>query len=255
MSQPATLRDVLAGNFRFLPGIPPFSSGVIAMPGYQVVHATLRAPIPWRDGFALIDRHLRAESRPRAALCAIELRSPAPFSFEGFDTFNAGYRGLLNEWKILLDGENPIARTNVAPVVGAPSEPSLYAFSYTATGATPQPTFVVAGSGEMRERGTGAAGIVRSGETSPDAMREKAAHVMSTQVARLRGLGADWPDVTMIDVYTAEPIETFLAGTVLRPAGPAAIHGVRWFLSRPPVAGLEYEMDLRGVVREITVDV
>src|SRR6266852_8929075 len=40
-------------------------------------------------------------------------------------------RALLTEWKLLVDGENPIARTNVAPLVGAPSEPSLYAFAYT----------------------------------------------------------------------------------------------------------------------------
>src|SRR2546428_8886238 len=29
--------------------------------------------------------------------------------------------------------------TNVAPLVGAPSEPSLYAFAYTIPGATPRP--------------------------------------------------------------------------------------------------------------------
>jgi len=40
---------------------------------------------------------------------------------------------------------------------------------------------------------------------------------------------------------------------VLRPAGAAAIHGVRWFPSRPPVVGLDYEMDLRGVAREIWI--
>ena len=45
----------------------------------------------------------------------------------------------------------------------------------------------------------------------------------------------------------------FLADTVLAPAGAAAIHGVRWFPSRPPVIGLEYEMDLRGVARELLV--
>jgi hypothetical protein len=251
MSHPITLRDVPAGHYRFLPGIAPFSSGVVARPGHQVVHATLRAPIPWRDGFALIDRHLGAEGRPRAALCAIELRSPAQFSFEGFDRFNAGYREVLTEWKLLLDGENPIARTNVAPLVGAPAEPSLYAFAYTVAGDTPRPTFIVAGAGELRERGKGAEGIVRHGETSPDAMREKAAYVMGIMQARLRALGADWPDVTMVDVYTAQPIETFLAEIVVRPAGAAAIHGVRWFPSRPPIAGLEYEMDMRGVVREL----
>ena len=253
MSRAATARDVPGGNYRFLPGIAPFSSGVVALRGYQVVHVTLRAPIPWRDGFELIDRHLRPEGRPRAALCAIELRSPTPFTFEGFDTFNASYRALLTEWKLLVDGENPIARTNVAPLVGAPSEPSLYAFAYTIPGATPRPTFVVAGAGEMRERGVGVQGIVRHGETSPEAMREKAAHVMGVMQARLSGLDADWPDVTTVDVYTVRPLDTFLADTVLQLAGAAAIHGVRWFPSRPPLVGLEYEMDLRGVVRELVV--
>lgn len=253
LMSPGTLRDVPAGHYRFIPGVPPFSSGVVAMPGHQVVHATLRKPLPWREGFALIDRHLRAEGRPRAALCAIELRSPGQFSFEGFDAFNAGYRELLTEWKILLEGENPIARTNVAPVVGAPAEPSLYAFGYTVAGETPRPTFIGAGAGEMRERGKGTAGIVRHGETSADALREKAVFVMGIMQARLAALGVDWSDVTMIDIYTAHPIDTFLADTVLRPAGPAAIHGVRWFPSRPPVAGLEYEMDLRGVGRELTL--
>jgi hypothetical protein len=247
------LRDVAAGNYRYIPGIAPFSSGVVATPGHQVVHATLRAPVPWRDGFALIDRHLRDQGRTRLALCAIELRSPAQFTFEGFDTFNTGYRELLNEWKILIDGENPIARTNVAPLVGAPREPSLYAFSYTIPGATPRPTFVAAGAGEMGDRVAGAAGIVRHGETSPDAMREKAAHVMGTMQTRLRGLGADWADVTMVDIYTAHAIDSYLADVVLRPAGAAAIHGVRWFPSRPPIVGLEYEMDLRGVLRELVL--
>ena len=253
MSQTSSARDVAAGHYRFLPGIAPFSSGAAAVAGYQVVHATLRAPIPWRDGFALIDRHLRSEGRPRAALCAIELRSPAPFTFDGFDTFNAGYQALLKEWNLLVDGANPIARTNVAPIAGAPPEPSLYGFGYTAPGATPRPTFIVAGAGEMRERGVGVEGIVRHGETSAAAMREKAAHVMQIMQARLQGLGAGWSDVTAIDIYTAQPIDAFLADTVLAPAGAAAIHGVRWFPSRPPVIGLEYEMDLRGVAREVVL--
>ena len=253
MSQAPSAREVPGGGYRFLPGIAPFSSGAAASPGHQVVHATLRAPVPWREGFVLIDRYLRAEGRPRAALCAIELRSPAPFSFAGFDGFNAGYQALLAEWKLLVDGENPIARTNVAPIGGAPAEPSLYGFGYTVPGESARPTFIVAGAGEMRDRGVGAEGIVRHGETSADAMREKAAHVMGTMQARLRGLGVGWADVTTIDIYTAQPIESFVADVVLRPAGAAAIHGVRWFPSRPPITGLEYEMDLRGVAREVVV--
>src|SRR5215831_16952095 len=146
------LRDVSAGGYRYIPGIRAFSSGVVATSGWEIVHATLAAPVPWRDGFARIDRHLREAGRPRAALCGIELRSPAPFSFGGFDEFNQSYRSLLAEWKILVGDDNPSPRTSVGAVAGAPREPSLCAFSYTVAGATPAPTFGVAGAWEMRER-------------------------------------------------------------------------------------------------------
>ena len=56
-----------AGQYRFLPGIEPYSAGVVAMPGAEIVHATLAAPVPYRDGFALIDRHLGERGRLRAA--------------------------------------------------------------------------------------------------------------------------------------------------------------------------------------------
>jgi hypothetical protein len=239
-----------AGQYRFLPAIEPFSAGVVAMAGHEIVRATLQVPEPWRDGFALIDSHLRAAGRPRAALCAIELRIPRPFSFDGFDEFNRPYRALLERWGLLVDGVNPIARTNVAPVVGAPAEPSLFAFSYTAPSPdTGAPTFVVAGSGDVR--GRAAADIVRRGETSPEALAEKAAFVMATQAERLAGLGSTWTEVTVVDVYTAHPIRAFFETGILALMGPAAIHGVHWYLSRPPIEGLEYEMDMRGVRREV----
>ena len=244
-----------AGQYRFLAGVEAFSAGVVAQPGHEIVHATVQAPVPYREGFALVDRHLREAGRPRGALCAIELRSSAPFTFEGFADFNHGYRAILEDWKILVDGTNPIARTNVAPVVGGPSAPALHAFSYTvpsdAAGAL---TFVVAGSGEMREGGErGPAAIVRHGDTSTDAMADKAAHVLATQQARLTALGGAWVDVTAVDVYTAHPIHPFLASGLLAAMGPAGIHGVHWYLSRPPIQGLEYEMDMRGVRREIRI--
>ncbi len=245
------LRDHPKGNYRYLPGITAFSSGTIAMPGHEIVHVTLQAPVPWRDGFARIERHLREQGRLKTTPCGIELRSPAPFTFDGFAKFNEGYRSLLGEWDILVSEDNPIPRTNVAPVVAAPAEPSLYAFAYTMPGATPSPTFIVAGAGEMRDRGQGAEGIVRHGETTPDAMREKARFVMGIMRERMRGLGCDWGRATAIDVYTAEAIHGFLVEEILKPAGAAAIHGVRWFPSRPPVQGLEFEVDLRGVAREL----
>jgi hypothetical protein len=247
------LRDCSTGGYRFLPGIRAFSSGTVAMPEHEIVHVRLGSPVPWRDGFARIDCHLRAQGRPRTALCGIELRSPAPFTFDGFAEFNEGYRALLADWGILVGDDNPIPRTNVAPVAAAPAAPSLYAFAYTVPGSTPAPTFIVAGAGEMRDRALGAEGIVRHGDTSPDGMREKARFVMGVMEQRLRALGADWSRVTTIDIYTAESIHGFLVEDILQPAGPAAIHGVRWFPSRPPIRGLEFEMDLRGVARELVL--
>lgn len=239
------------GNYRFLPGIAPFSSGAAATAGHQVVHVTLKQPIPWRKGFELIDAHLKSEGRPRQALCAIELRIPKALTFDGFDGFNEGYQALLKDWDLLVNGENPVARTNVAPVVGAPSEASLYGFGYTMPGATPSSTFVVAGSGETKTREKSMKGLVRGGETSPDAIREKAAFVLGVMRDRLHGLGGDWADVTAINVYTAHPIEPFLADVILRGVGPAAVHGVTWHLSAPPILDIEFEMDMRGVQRRM----
>jgi hypothetical protein len=246
------LKDA-TGNYRYLPGIPAFSSGVVALPGYEIVHATLQAPLPWREGFKRVEAHLGQVGRPRTALCGIMLRIPRPFSFDGFDDFNEGYRTVLADWKILLNGENPIPRTNVAPTIAAPSEPSLYAFDYTIPGQTPQPTFIVAGAGEMKEGVRGPEGIVRRGDTSPEAMREKARRVMEIMQERLRGLGATWDRVNTINVYAAQPIHGVVEHEVLRVAGPAAIHGVHWYPSLPPIQGLEFEVDLRGAARALVL--
>jgi len=253
VSATPTLRDVRAGGYRFLPGISAFSSGTVAAPGWEIVRATLSTPLPWREGFAAIDRHLREAGRPRAALCGIELRSPAPFTFGGFDEFNEDYRGLLADWDILVNGENPIPRTNVAPVAGAPREPALFAFSYTVAGTTPAPTFVVAGAGELRERVQGPDSIVRRGDTSPDGMREKAHFVMGTMQGRLHALGGSWDRVMAIDVYTVHPVHDVVLHEILPVVGAAAVRGVHWYPSRPPIEDLEYEMDLRGARRELTL--
>jgi hypothetical protein len=104
----------------------------------------------------------------------------------------------------------------------------------------------------MRDRTRGPQGIVRLGDTSPEAMREKARFVMGVMQDRLREVG-EWSRVSAIDVYTALPIDGLLLDEILRPAGAAAIHGIRWFPSRPPIQGLEFEVDMRGVARELTI--
>jgi len=239
-----------AGNYRFLTGIAPYSAGVIAQPGYEIVRALLTRPVPWREGFNRIERHLSELNRPRAALCAVELRSPAPFTFAGFAAFNGEYQSRLDEWGLILNGVNPIARTNVAPAFNPPTEPSLYAFSYTVPIDRPDaaPTFIVAGAGDLRDQADlSPAAIVRPGETSTDAMREKAAAVLAVMQARLFGLGMGWADISGVGVYTVHPLHPLLESALLQSLHEATNCGIDWHYSRPPIAGLEFEMDLRGV--------
>lgn len=240
------------GNYRFLPGIAPYSCGAVSEPGYEVVHAVFQQPPPYRAGFDRIAGHLAAVGRPRAAMCGIELRSPAPFSFPGFAAFNGEYAAILKEWGLFVDGTNPVARTNVAPAVRPPAEPVLYGFAYTRPCSADQPlTFVVAGAGELPEGVLAANGIVAAGDTSPRGIGTKAEFVMGLMEHRLRGLGADWSLVNAIDVYTVHSLDAVLPNLLLSRAGPAGVHGVRWHYSRPPITGIEFEMDLRGTRAEL----
>jgi hypothetical protein len=238
------------GNYFFLKGIEPYSSGVIAAPDHEVVHLNFRRPLPWRQGFEAVSDHLEKVGRPRAALCAMELRSPAPFSMEGFIAFNQEYCQVLKEWGLLVDGLNPIARTNVAPWRDPPASPELHAFSYTVPSPGAAPTLVVAGAGELQGADLVAEGILLRGRTDARAMEEKAAFVLGVMEERLLGLGGDWELVHTADVYTVHPLGA-IAGQVWNKLGPAACHGFRWYQARPPVVEIEFEMDLRGTRTEL----
>jgi hypothetical protein len=241
------------GGYSFLRGIAPYSAGVVAGQGFTIEHVRLAKPIPLRAGFDLVDAHLRAASRPRAALCAMALRSPAPFSFPGFDQFNNGYVEMLKAWDLLLDGVNPLARTNVAPGVVPPAEPSLYSFAYTVPADlahTPLPAaFIVAGAGELPEGSLDPRDVVAGG------LPEKARFVLGLMHARLHGLRASWNDVTVTNIYTVHDVNSLLALEILPRIGPAARHGVTWHYTRPPIVSIEFEMDLRGCSRESVIPV
>jgi hypothetical protein len=237
-----------AGGYRFLTGFAPYSAGVSAALGYAIVRRQLVQPMPLAAGFDAIAAHLASVDRPRAALCAMELRIPAPLSFDGFAALNRDYQATLAAWDLLVDGRNPVARTNVAPVVVAPAAPSLYAFCYTLPVADAPPSFVVAGAGDLTDQADlRPEAIVRPGETSANALLAKAQVVMQVMADRLSGLGAAWDQVTAVDVYTPHSLAPLLADVILPKLGGAALHGVHWYYSRPPIAGLEFEMDLRRV--------
>ena len=67
----------------------------------------------------------------------------------------------------------------------------------------------------------------------------------------MAALGLTWADATVSQVYTVHPIHGFLADAVIRRG--AAPDGVTWTYARPPVEGLAFEMDVRGVPVERVV--
>ena len=242
------------GNYSFLRGIAPYSAGAIAASGYAIEHARFLRPLRLSDGFNAVAAHLERIKRPKQALCGMELRSPKPFTFEGFNQFNRGYVGVLEQWQVLLEGGlNPVARTNVAPEVNPPSEPALYGFSYTVPAPNAPKTFVVAGAGELPEGSLKPQDVVRRGETTAAALVEKARFVMALMEGRLKGLGVSWADATVTDVYTVHDIHPFLKNEIAARMHEAAAHGLTWHYSRPPIETIEYEMDVRGCRREVVL--
>ena len=241
-----------SGRYRFLKGIAPYSCGVVAEEGYQIVHVTLREATPWRAGFDRIEAHLKASNLDRDALCGVELRSPEPFSMQGFIDFNRDYCARLEAWGLYVDGVNPIARTNVSPVHGPPPAPAVHGFSYLEPGkGATAATLVIAGAGELVDGALQEDRIIRSGDTSPAAIAQKADYVMQVMAERLRGLGGNWEQINTVDVYTVHPLDTLVDR--LAAWSPVARHGFVHHVTRPPVKDIEFEMDMRSVDKELVV--
>jgi hypothetical protein len=242
-----------AGGYRFLRGVFQYSAGVAALEGYEIERARFREPIPIAEGFRIVEAHLKKIGRPAQAFCACELRSPEPFSEGGFEAFNRAYVGQLERWGILGRGENPVARTNVCPESDAPKTPAIYAFSYTVPAASSVlPGFIGSGSGEAPEgAGTYNAVMIRPGDQSVEGLREKARWVLAEMERRMGAFGLDWSAITATSLYTVHDVHPFLASEIVQRG--AMRHALSWYFARPPVRGLDYEMDVRAVGREIMI--
>lgn len=240
-----------AGGYRYIPSVFQYSAGVAAEPGFELERVRFRQPLPMAEAFAAVEAHLKQLGRPTTAFAACELRSPAAFSDQGFKDFNRQYVTTLERWGLFHDDINPVARTNVCPVYHRPAEPSMFAFTYTVpTTAKPPPrSFILAGGGDARsgpepynER------IIRLNDASPEGLREKILFVVDEMQRRMTALGFDWSDATSTQAYTVHNIG-HLVGELLADRG-AIQSGLVWVHSRPPVIGLDYEMDVRGIAHE-----
>lgn len=237
------------GGFRFLPGSPVFAGGAVAEPGFAIVHALLSRWLPLEQGYELVERHLQATGRPMQALCGMQLRLPRQLSLDDFTAFNAPYVARLERWGVVENRANPVSRTNVAPAEAAPGEASLHAFTYTIPYQGKARTFTMSG---MTERGPGG-NIVAMGDDSPEGMRDKLGYVIGSVGDRLAELGFGWGDATHVELYSGVEIPGALGTLAARAAGSLP-RGVRWYHGRPPVTGLEVELEARAVLREEIVE-
>jgi hypothetical protein len=241
-----------AGNYRFIPAVFQYSSGVAADAGFEIERVRFDRAVPLADGFGRIADYIQAAGRPLTSFCACELRSPAAFTDEGFRAFNLHYVKTLAEWAIYDGTTNPVARSNVCPEIDPPAEPSFYAFSFTRVSQTTSPSFVIAGGAEAQEGpGPYAQRIVRYRDLSPDGVRDKVRFTAGAMEQRLAAFGFGWKDTTGVQAYSIRDFHPVLADELVRRG--ATRSGLTWHFARPPVIDLEYEMDCRRVLREVVI--
>jgi hypothetical protein len=240
------------GGYRFIKGVFQYSAGVAAMPGYRLVRGRFHSPVPLAEGFRRVQTVIESAGLPLTAFAACELRSPAPFTETGFRAFNDIYVSTLERWGIFDGTVNPVARSNVCPEIAPPAEPSFHAFTYAEEAPGAAPSCAIAGSGEAEEGHANYRDhIVRLSDVSAEGMREKARWVLREMERRLSALGFSWKDVTATQLYTIHNVHPFLADEIV--GRGAAAHGLTWHYCRPPVIGLEYEMDCRVIAVERTI--
>lgn len=247
--------DHNSGGYGFTTSDLRFASGgVVALPGMAIEHATFPVAVPLGKGFELAQRHLERIGRPLTALCGFELRAPEALPWDQFGEFNERYFKQLAAWELLsADGTSPLARTNVAPLVDAPVEPGLLAFSYTTVAEDAEATFVVSGAAELMEPYRMPADVIRAGETTAHALLEKARSVVNVVGYRLEELGVVWDDSVAVHLYSGHDLAHTVKRELLHAAGVSPAHGVVWHDTAPPLLGLELEIDVRRYHRELTV--
>ena len=73
----------------------------------------------------------------------------------------------------------------------------------------------------------------------------------SVMELRMAALGFGWADVTATQVYTIFEIHPLMADEFVRRAAMSG--GLTWHFARPPVQGLDFEVDVRGVAHELVI--
>jgi hypothetical protein len=245
----SALLDNKAGAYRILPGGSAFCSGVVPYDGYEVVRVLLDPWILLEQGYGYIESFLKSAGRPVQAFCGIELRVPAPLAFKDWSTFNVPYLEQLRKWQLMFGDYSAVCRSNIALAVLPPVRTSLCAFSYVAPASRKGKTFFLSGQADIDGNGK----AIAEGDTGPAAMHKRTRFTMDTVAQTLTKLGLSWQDTTQIGFFHVHDIPDLWGPQLLGSLGEALRRGVLLYRARPPIAGLEVELEARAVRQELVV--
>ena len=226
----------IIGNYNFL-GAPgrPYSGGVLANPGFDLVHVTFVHATPLAAGLDAAVKCVLAANRPVLSIAGFELRIPAPLTADGFETFNKTYIAKLQEIGLDVEQTIPTARTNVATSLSPVTEASVHGFTYSTPGPSERHSFLMSGVAEE----------------APADVATMLDSIMTSLSSRMSELGASWEDATVIQLYGLDEMQQPVVDRVLRRVGQAAARGIHWFPSLPPIQGLRLEIDVRSAGTEV----
>jgi len=241
--------DNKAGAYSILPGGPVFCAGVLPHTGFEVVRVLLRPWIPLDRAYGFIEKFLKKVGRPVQAFCGIELRVPAPLTFDQWATFNVPYLKQLREWGLIFGDQSAVCRSNIALALGAPPATAVCAFSYTVPTSERAKTFFLSGQADIDPAGK----IIAAGDTGPAAMHKRARFTIDTVGATLGKLKVGWDDTTQIALFHVADIPDLWSPTLLGMLGEAVRRGALIYHARPPLVGAEVELEARAVRLEMVV--
>jgi hypothetical protein len=133
-----------------------------------------------------------------------------------------------------------------------PATPSFYPFSYTVPSEDRRRAALSPPEAAKRTRAAPATKGASFGVATNRLKRcVRKRFVLGAMEQRMAALGFGWADVTATQVYTVFDIHPLLADEIVRRG--ATPGGLTWHFARPPVQGLDFEMDVRGVAHEFVI--
>jgi hypothetical protein len=236
------------GGYAILPGGRAYCTGVLPHEGFEVVRVQVEPWLPLDEAYAFLEGYLQRVGRPVQAFCGMEMRLPAPLTFDQWSGFNDPYLEQLRRWRLMYGDLSGVCRSNIALAVEPPASASMCAFSYVRPATSDAVTFCLSGTADIDPQGN----VIGGDDISPAAMQTRARYTIDVIGASLGKLGLSWRDAGQVAIFHVHDIPDLWGPALLGQAGEVLRHGVIVHRARPPIAGGEVELEARGA-RETTI--